>query len=141
MYNLFISHSWSHTNAYELLCNLLDKATNFSYKNYSVSKDDPLRIIAKTDHNYIHQLRIKLSNQMRYASVVLIMAGVYASYSDSIEMEISIAKELNKPIIAIEPWGSEKTSRVVKNSVDEVARWNTDSIVKAIRKHSLSAIS
>lgn len=40
-YNLFISHSWAYTDAYEKLVNLLDSTDDFSYKNYSVPKDDP----------------------------------------------------------------------------------------------------
>jgi len=99
-----------------------------------VPKDDPLRISAKTDYYYDLQLRIKLENQMKYASVVLIMAGVYATYSDAINMEISIAKKLGKPIIAVEPWGSERTSTIVKNSAHRIVSWNTDSIVTAIKE-------
>ena len=41
-YNLFISHSWAYGDAYDNLCSLLDKASNFSYSNYSVPKDDPV---------------------------------------------------------------------------------------------------
>ena len=40
---------------------------------------------------------------------------------------------MGKTIIAIEPWGSEKTSTVVKNAADKIVKWNTDSIVDAIR--------
>lgn len=137
MYNLFISHSWSHSDNYKSLCDLLDEASYFTYRNYSIPKDDPLRISAKTDYYYKLQLRRKLSDQMKYASVVLILAGVYSSYSDAIDMEISIAKELKKPIIAIELWGAERTSNVVKNNADIIVRWNTDSIVKAIREYSI----
>jgi hypothetical protein len=45
---------------------------------------------------------------MSPSSVVLILAGVYATYSKWIDAEIRIAKEYGKPIIAIEPWGSEE---------------------------------
>lgn len=134
MYNLFISHSWDYTDAYTKLVSLLDSASYFSYKNYSVPKDDPLRIYSAY---YKSELRNKIKNQMRLCHVVLILAGVYASYSDSIDMEISVAQELDKPIIAIEPWGSEKTSVVVKDAARCVVRWNTDSIVSAIRKVSI----
>ena len=41
---------------------------------------------------------------------------------------------MGKPIIAIQPWGAEKTSIVVKNAANEIVSWNTDSIVNAIRK-------
>jgi len=40
---------------------------------------------------------------------------------------------MNKRIIAIEPWGSERTSSIVKNNADIVVKWNTDSVVRAIR--------
>lgn len=134
MYNIFISHSWSYSDAYDKLLSLLDDASYFSYKDYSVPKDDPLRIYNAT--YYRSELRNKIKKQMAYCSVVLILAGVYASYSDSINMEISVAQELGKPIIAIEPWGSEKTSTIVKNTATYIAKWNTSSIVSAIKEVS-----
>ena len=39
-----------------------------------------------------------------------------------------------KIIIAIEPWGAKKTSSVVKNAADEIVKWNTDSVVNAIKE-------
>lgn len=40
---------------------------------------------------------------------------------------------MNKKIIAIEPWGAERTSVIVKFAADQVVKWNTDSIISAIR--------
>jgi len=40
---------------------------------------------------------------------------------------------MNKKIIAIESWGTEKTSTVVKSAANVIVKWNTDSIVSAIR--------
>lgn len=42
MYNLFISHSWAYSDAYEKLTKLLNEAKYFTYKNYSVPKNDPI---------------------------------------------------------------------------------------------------
>lgn len=134
MYNLFISHSWNYSDEYEKIIRMLDSAPYFSYRDYSVPKDDPLRIYSRY---YNSELRNKIANQMRTCHVVLILAGVYASYSDSIDMEIEIAKFLNKPIIAIERWGSERTSLKVKQNADRVVGWNTSSIVDAIRELSI----
>jgi hypothetical protein len=133
-YNLFISHSWSYSENYKKLCNLLDKANYFEYKDYSIPKDDPLIINAKTDASYKKQLREKIKEKMNYASVVIILAGVYASYSDSINMEIEISKELGKPILAIEPFASEKTSVKVKESASKIVAWSTSSVVSAIKE-------
>ncbi|MDD3122480.1 MAG: TIR domain-containing protein [Candidatus Izemoplasmatales bacterium] len=136
-YNLFISHSWNYSDAYEKLCLLLDKANYFKYKNYSIPKDNPFIILAKTETRYRIALKSKIRDQMKYASVVLIMAGVYSSYSDSINLEIEVALELEKPILAIEPWGSEKTSKIVKEKATKIVSWSTSSIVDAIIEISI----
>lgn len=131
-YNLFISHSWAYSDAYEKLIGLLDAKAYFSYNNHSVPKNDPVHNAA-----YDYQLYEAIKNRVNGTHVVLIMAGVYSSYSKWIDKEIKIAKEefiAPKPIIAIEPWGSEKTSQKVKNSADLIVGWNTDSIVNAIRE-------
>lgn len=128
IYNLFISHSWAYGDAYDKLIRMLDSDRYFKYKDYSVPKNNPI-------HNapYDYQLRAAIKNQMQHASCVLILAGVYATYSKWINIEIQLAKEMNKPIIAIEPWGSEKTSLIVKNNANKIVRWNTSSIIGAIR--------
>mgnify|MGYP003550390002 CR=1 FL=1 len=131
-YNLFISHSWAYSDTYKDLITLLDEAKYFDYKNYSVPKDNPIHYA-----NNDNQLYNAIKTQMQSASVVLILAGVYSSYSKWIDKEIQIAKNdfyIPKKIIAIEPWGSEKTSLKVKNNADKIVSWNTSSIVNAIRE-------
>ena len=127
-YNLFISHSWSYSDAYEKLTAMLTAKPYFNYKDYSVPKDDPIH---NTYNDY--QLREAIRKQMQPASCVLIMVGVYATYRKWINIEIELAKSMDKKIIAIEPWGSERTSLTVKNAADVIVKWNTDSIVSAIR--------
>ena len=131
-YHIFISHSWKYSDAYEKLIKLLDKAENFTYCDYSVPEDDPIKG-AKTDA----QLKAAIKEQMSHASVVLILAGVYSTYSKWINKEIDLAQNgFNnpKPIVAIQPWGAEKTSSVVKAAADKAVGWNTNSIVNAIKE-------
>lgn len=127
-YNLFISHSWTYSDAYENLVKLLNADPYFTYKNYSVPKNDPI-------HNATndYQLKAAIRNQMQHASCVLILAGVYSTYSKWINIEIQLAQEMGKKIIAIEPWGAEKTSVKVKNNATSIVKWQTASIIKAIR--------
>lgn len=69
---------------------------------------------------------------------MLILAGVYSSYSKWINKEIDIAKNVyNKPIIAVQPWGAERTSKNVKDNADKIVNWNSSSIVDAIREYSI----
>lgn len=127
-YNIFISHSWSYSDTYENLVKLLDSAPYFDYRNYSVPKDDPIH-----DADNSSELREAIKNQMQHATCVLILAGVYSTYSKWINIEIELAKEMGKCVIAIEPWGTERTSTVVKDNADKIVKWQTSSIVDAIK--------
>jgi hypothetical protein len=70
------------------------------------------------------------------SDIVLAIAGVYATYSDWIEWELKTADRISKPIVGIVPWGQERVSSTVQNySVIDV-RWNTESIVNAIRDNA-----
>lgn len=113
-YNLFISHPWNYSNAYNDLVRLLNSKPYFNYKNYSVPKDDPIHNVP-----YEYQLRVAIRNQMQSASCVFILAGVYSSYSKWINIEIQLAQEMGKKIIAIEPWASKRTSLVVKRAANQ----------------------
>lgn len=135
-YNLFISHSWAYSPAYDNLIAMLDTNNYFHYRNHSVPKDDPI-------HNAPNQtaLRQAIKNRMNGCHAVLVMAGVYSTHSKWINEEIVLANSgffSPKPIIAIEPWGSTNTSTVVRNSADIVVAWNTSSIISAIREVGLS---
>ena len=37
-----------------------------------------------------------------------------------------MAKKYNKPIIAVQPWGAERTSSIVKNAADVIVGWNAN---------------
>ena len=130
-YHLFISHSWAYSDNYEKLIRLLEKRSYFDFKNYSVPKNDPIHTNG-TDR----ELSEAIFQKMRLCHVVLILAGVYASYSKWIGKEIKIARDsfnVQKPIIAIQPWASERTSQVVKDNAERIVGWNTNSVVDAIR--------
>lgn len=128
VYRLFISHSWTYGDAYDKLTQMLD-AQGLDYYNHSVPKSNPLHT-----NGTQKQLREAIEAQIRGTSCVLILAGVYATYSKWINEEIAIAKSYGKPIIAIQPWGAEKTSTVVKGNADKIVNWQGSSIVTAIKE-------
>ena len=127
-YNLFISHSWTYGDAYDRLVDMLNAKPYFSYKNYSVPKYDPIHNVSND-----YQLKEAIRRQMQPASCILILAEVYSTYSKWINIEIELAQSMGKKIIAIEPWGAERTSSKVKSTAHSIVRWNTDSIINAIR--------
>lgn len=128
MYRLFISHSWAYSDAYQKVTDLIDEQ-GLAYYNHSVPINDPIHSCG-TDK----ELRAAIDAKIKGTSCVLILAGVYSSYSKWIKIEIEIAQQYGKPIIAIEPWASEKTSQVVKNASQRTVKWQGKSIVSAIKE-------
>ena len=130
-YHLFISHSWNYSDAHDKLVSLLTAHPTFNFKNFSVPPHNPI-IGAPTDK----ALQTAIENKIRPCSAVLIMAGMYSTYSKWINREIDIAQRMGKTIIAIKPFGAERISTVVRDAATAECAWNTDSIVSAIRLHT-----
>jgi len=134
-YDLFISHAWKYNEAYYKLINLLDQASYFYYRNYSVPEHNPV-----LDPNSVSgksTLKGKLDGQIRPVNCVLIISGMYASYSEWIEYEIDKAVSLNKPIIGLIPRGADRTPSYVQQKANIMVGWSTSSIVDAIRRYSI----
>lgn len=131
IYRLFISHSWAYGDAYEKIIKFFNDQ-NLGYYDHSVPFNDPIHTNG-TDK----QLREAIDAKIKGTSCVIILAGVYSSYSKWIQKEIEIAKSYGKPIIAVEPWGSEKTSQIVKNNADIIVKWQSKSVVDAIKNYSI----
>ncbi|MEQ4487955.1 MAG: TIR domain-containing protein [Dehalococcoides mccartyi] len=126
-YRLFVSHAWRYSEEYNRFCNLLANAPNFIYSNYSVPECDPL-------HCKPNELAEELRQQIRPVEVAIILGGMYATHSDWIQFEINFAQSLNKRILGVAPYGSERFPLNVSQASHAVVNWNTASIVDAIRK-------
>lgn len=131
-YRLFISHAWKYGDNYKRLTKLLDDANYFSYINYSAPKEKPL-FPAGTPKTS-SQIRDLISNKIRPSQITIVISGMYAAYSDWMQYEIDESIRLGKPILGIYPWGQVNAPSYVTNNADEMVRWNTDSIVSAIRR-------
>lgn len=134
-YDLFISHAWRYHDDYDRVVKLLNEAPNFNWRNYSVPRHDPA-IDPNTEAGF-QKLKSALRDQIRPVNCVLILAGMYASHSRWINVEMDLADEYPKPMIGVRPWGQERTPQGVQDRVKELVGWNTDSIVSAIRKWSI----
>ena len=128
-YDLFISHAWDYNVEYYRLVQMLNAAPNFKWRNYSVPEHDPLAGGS--------QLTTQLNGQIRPVNAVLILAGMYVNHREWIQAELELAQRYSKPIIGVKPWGNTILPQVVTTSAREVVGWNTDSIVRAIRTHSI----
>ena len=134
-YDLFISHAWSYSDDYYRLEALLTAAPYFQYRNYSVPTHDPLIDPSTTVGQ--QKLENLIDRQIRQVQCVLVIAGMYAAHRFWIDKEIGFAQYYNKPIIGVAPWGQERIPGSVTFAAHEIVRWNTDSIVGAIRRRAL----
>jgi hypothetical protein len=131
-HNLFISHSWAYSDNYEKLIGKLRERPYFFFKDYSVPKNDPIHTKG-TDKELYEAIKRKISP----CGVIIMLAGVYSTYSKWINKEIIICNDEftnKKPILAIEPFASQKTSTIAKDNADLIVKWNTESIIKGIRE-------
>ena len=64
------------------------------------------------------------------------IAGIYASYSEWMDWELSTAVKLGIKVVGVIPRGQERISQTVTKYSSENVRWNTESIVDAIRRNS-----
>lgn len=127
-YNLFISHAWKYDADYCTVVSWLDDS-DIKYKNYSVPSHDPL------DANNTKKLKEELTGQISPSSVVIVISGMYAAYSQWIDYEIDEAIRMNKTILGLEPWGSERIPRKIQDCATEMIRWQRKLLIDAIKRY------
>jgi type II secretory pathway component PulF len=88
------------------MVSLLEDYSYFQFDNYSVPKKD--EIDAETEEELEQALR---EQQIKPASIVIALGGMYVAYSKWIKKEIILAKIEGKPILGVEPYGSAQTPR------------------------------
>ena len=133
-YKLFISHSWKYDEDYKNLVQLLNNAKYFEYSDYSVPSDDPLTIYNPQTNT---ELLNKLTNQISQSEAFIVIGGLYAKQSETINEEIAIAQLFDKPIIVVKPFGNERCIRIEDYEKSYYINWSTDSIVEAIRNYAI----
>lgn len=132
IYNIFISHAWKYSEHYSKIVQWLNEAQKegrLTWKNYSVPEHDPL--INPDSSGGKKQLKEELKRQIAPVSKVIILAGMYASYSDWIDFEIDTAVDYEKYIIGVKPWGQERVPLKISSNAFMVG-WNKESVINAI---------
>lgn len=132
-YNIFISHAWKYSEQYNQVVKWLNEAQSegtFTWKNYSVpehdSLTDPGTVVGKK------KLKDMLDAQIKPASIVIILAGMYVAHSDWIDFEVDTAKAYEKYIIGVKPWGQERIPTKVSDNANIMVGWNKKSIIDAV---------
>ncbi len=131
MYNLMISHSWHYNEHYNKVVDWLNEGIGETeWRNLSVSADNPL------DTTTDRELKENLSNRIRLSSAIIVLAGMYASYSKWIDYEIDEAIRMNKVIIGVRPWGQERIPKKISDNATIIVGWNKNSVVSAVKNYA-----
>lgn len=125
-HRLYVSHSWAYNDAESTMFRFLDKL-GLDYKNCSLPSDDPVHIYGSDE-----ELKYAIDEKIRDATCLVILAGVYESYDRWIAMEIELANQYGKPILAVQPWTPEQTSGMILHNARKIVKWQGNSIVEAI---------
>lgn len=129
-YKIFISHSWSYSDDLDSLQKLLKERGYFNVEFQEASQNEPIN---STNAPYIKRV---LKDRILNSDIVLAIAGMYASYSDWIAWELETASGSSIPIVGVIPRGQERISATVTKYSKTDVRWNTESIVEAIRTYA-----
>ncbi|WP_090572316.1 TIR domain-containing protein [Nitrosomonas sp. Nm33] len=115
--HVFMSHSWAHSNHYDTLAKWVfeDKwrvgQASPDFRDFSVPKNDPIHNV-----NNDRQLKEALYDKISRSHVLVIPTGMYTNYSKWIQKEIDGASNYNKPVLAVNLWGAQKTSNIVESA-------------------------
>lgn len=131
--HVFISHSWKYSNHYEKLSEwIFSEKWNvngvpLNFHDYSIPQNDPIHN-ANTDK----ELQDVIYNRIARSHVIVIPTGMYASYSKWIKKEIEGASGHRKPILAVDPWGQQRSSDIVISNAHKFVGWNSKSVVGGV---------
>jgi hypothetical protein len=129
-YKIFISHSWQYTDTLEALRNLINARGYFSATYEESTRDKPIN---SDDEGYVKR---RLAQKIANSDVILALAGVYASHSSWMQWELDKSIELGIPVIGVIPRGQDRISTIVSTRSVVDIKWNTESIVSAIRTYA-----
>ena len=124
---IFISHRWSYSE-YDKLKEWLDTAPYYSFADCSISVDKKLEGLNDSE------LADAIAEHIRQCSVFIVPTAMYVNYSNWIQFEIETAVKMNKPILAVTPWGQEKESQIVKDNATKIVGWNQNSVINGIKE-------
>ena len=124
-YQVFISHGWERSDDYQAVVDLLNAEPGFSWHNLSLPEHNPL-----APESLQHALR----DQMRDADVFLMITGMYAVYSDWIDIQLALARRTGQPVIGIKKDGEEPLPLGIQLAASGIVACEGSSIVQAIRR-------
>ncbi len=127
---LFISHSWEACKTDDLneLESLLNAGADFDFANLSVIACTP------APDNAMEAARAQISEAIRACQIFVCFARDAIDHSDMLIYELGAALYLAKPILAVQPLGSEETPALFSGHPDiTLTPWDRAGLIAQMR--------
>lgn len=124
---VFVSHTFTKSDEYLRVFEYIESNPNFFYVNTSSPEELP----AGGSEAFKEALR----RQIEAAETVIVLSSLYAKKRDWIQYQIDAAQALNRPVIAMKPFGGvEPMPAEIARVARETPEWNEREIVDAIKR-------
>lgn len=126
---LFVTHNWQGNDDLSRVFEYLESARNFHYK--STTQEQAARPLGNEAQ------REALRRQIAPSEVIIVLAATYRMEPDLALFQMNFAKAANRPIIAMENFGSsEPLPKAILDLADEVCPWNERALVDELRRQA-----
>src|SRR6202142_3175391 len=126
---LFVTHAWVENDDYTRVFEYLEASGTFYYLN--TSQPQAKRPIDKESQ------REDLRRQIAPCEVVIALPAAYRSAPELVLFQMTFAKAADRPIIAMENFGStEALPKAIEDLLDEVSAWTERSLIDALRRQA-----
>jgi hypothetical protein len=131
--SIFISHSWSYSGHYDKLASWIFgepwtvDGRLLDFTDLSIPEDNPVH-----DADSASELESAIYQRIVLSDVVVIPMGMYANHSKWIKKEVEGSQRYQVPILAVDPWGAERTSSIVKEAADHEVGWTQKSVIGGV---------
>jgi hypothetical protein len=119
IYKLFITHLAGDDEEYQLFLSKLKDSYDLEWEDRAIQN--------KTEPEQIKE-------QMGLVDAVVVLSGLIGKDEKLLTRQIQAARELEKPIVVIRPYGMENVPFNLEDIASEVVGWNTPCIVDAIKE-------
>jgi hypothetical protein len=125
---LFISHSWKKSSCeYKKFVNKLHME-EVDFFDHSIPEEKAVDAESRAE------LRKVFRNKMRNCDVVFVLATSGTKESSFVGLELEIAEELQKEIIAITPHGQSSVPPFIKRKASKIISNNKTSILNSLKQ-------
>lgn len=126
---LFVIHNWQENEDMSRVFEYLESSRNFHYK--STAQPQAPRPLGNEAE------REDLRRQIAPSEAVIVVPATYRLESDLVMFQLNFAKAANRPIIAMENFGStQPLPKAITELADEVCPWNDRSLVDALKRQA-----